>query len=121
MPHLNHAASYAFSDDSHQCIIRFDYTRSLELPLVDLQSLKAVMVHLPNPLIMKSSSVFDPPVPKPPDLTQNAITNPAPPPEPPDNVTLSTLIDLMTEVFPSFSTSLAAQKLRGVVFSFHEK
>ncbi|MCI01174.1 hypothetical protein A2U01_0022199, partial [Trifolium medium] len=97
MLRLNHAASYAFSDASHQCNIRFDYTPSLELPLVDLKSLKAVMVHLPNPLIIKSSNVFDPPLPKPQDLTQIPITNPAPPPEPPDNVTLSTLIALMTE------------------------
>ncbi|MCI28498.1 hypothetical protein A2U01_0049699, partial [Trifolium medium] len=39
-PHLNHAASYAFLDDFHMRIIRFDYTPNLELPLVDLKSLK---------------------------------------------------------------------------------
>jgi hypothetical protein len=66
-----------------------------------------LMPHL-NHNVNYAFSVFIPPLPKPPDLTHNAIANPPLPPEPPDNVSLPTLIVLMNEAFPSFSTTLDA-------------
>ncbi|PNX61020.1 hypothetical protein L195_g052234, partial [Trifolium pratense] len=82
-PHV----SYYISSPFCKRITRFVKTQNLALP-VDLRSFTV------------------PPLPKPPDLNHNASANPPPPP---DNVSLPTLIVL--EVYPSFSTTLDAQKL----------
>jgi hypothetical protein len=108
-PHLNHDVSYSFSSPFCKRITCFVETQNLALP-VDLRSF-TVMIPRPNQLIVKLSSqpVFIPPLPKPPDLTHNALANSPPPPKPPENVSLPTLIVL--EVYPSFFISLDAQKL----------
>jgi hypothetical protein len=110
LPHLNHDVSYAFSGMFYKRTTRFDDKLNLAIP-IDLRSFTDVMIPLPNLLIMKLSPVFIPPLPKPPDLTHNAIANPPLPPEPPDNVSPPILIVLMIEAFPSFSTTLDAHKL----------
>ncbi|GAU14489.1 hypothetical protein TSUD_250300 [Trifolium subterraneum] len=99
-PHLNHDASYDFSGAFCKRFIHCDNKPSFAL-LVNLRSFANVMIPLTNLLIMKLSSVFVPPLPKPPNLNHNAVANPPLPPKPANNVSLLTLIACMIELYES--------------------